>query len=139
MALFPTVINQRRGKKPVNKTIKYKSDSFSKMQFAFFIVKTSKLFFRGHGGHVLCVIITQCVRKSISDSPLAKNHVTCKTSIKILVYGFKWRHLCYRNGISLVSPLCLVVTSRHFLVTYSSLTLSCTFSKSDIKGAFENI
>lgn len=139
MALFPTVINQRRGKKPIRKAIKYKSDSFSKKQLAFFIVKTFKLFFMGRGGHVLCDITTQCERKSISDSPLAKNHVTCKTSIKILVYGLKWRHLFYRNGISLVSPLYLVVTSRHFLVTYSSLTLSCNFSKSDIKGAFENI
>ena len=39
LVLFSAVIHQRRGKKLINKTIKYKLDSSSKMQFAFFYPK----------------------------------------------------------------------------------------------------
>ena len=66
LVLFSTVIHQRRGKKLVSKTIKYKWDSFSDMKFVFFILKSCKKFFQRSGKwckyqgawvHVLCVII----------------------------------------------------------------------------------
>ena len=81
LVLFGAVINKRRGKKLIYKT--NKSDSSSKMQFAFFILKILKIlenywFCWKSGnesnsrvrGHVLCVIMTQCARISICDSPL---------------------------------------------------------------------
>ena len=46
--LFSGVIHKRRGKKLISKTIKYKLDSSSKMQFAFFILKTFKIFLENY-------------------------------------------------------------------------------------------
>ena len=90
--LFSAVIYKRRGKKLISKTIKYKLDSSSKMQFFFFYPKDIQNFFGktidfvenlemeqiagGRGGrHVHCVILTQCVRSSICDSLLKRNAV----------------------------------------------------------------
>ena len=86
LLLFSTVILKRRGKKTITKKTKYELGSSSKLQFAFFPQIHSKLFFwktinfvenlemtqiaGGGGDHILCVIMTQCVRKSIYDSPL---------------------------------------------------------------------
>ena len=39
LVLFSVLIHKRRGKKLISKTIKYKLDSSSKMQFAFFYPK----------------------------------------------------------------------------------------------------
>ena len=86
MVLFSAVIYKKRGKKLINKTIKYKLDHSSKMQFAIFYPKNILNFFlenygfsqksgneansRGRRGHVLCVIMTHYLRKSICDSPV---------------------------------------------------------------------
>ena len=43
--LFSAGIDKRRGKTLISKTVKYKLESSSKMQFAFFILKTFKYFF----------------------------------------------------------------------------------------------
>ena len=82
--LFSTVIH-KRAQKLISKTIKYKLDSSSKMQIALFNPREIQIFFgklsilleiwkwlksQGAGGYVLSFIMTQCVRKSIFDSPL---------------------------------------------------------------------
>ena len=81
LVLFSAVIYKRRRKKLISKRIKYKLDSSSKMKFVFFILKTFKNYrfcqkseneanskgrewARG-AGHVLCVIMTQCIQKRI--------------------------------------------------------------------------
>ena len=75
LVLFSAVIHKIRGKKLINKTIKYRLGSFSNMQFAFFFIdfveNLEMTQIVGGGSHVLCVITTQCVRKSILDSPLS--------------------------------------------------------------------
>ena len=83
LVLFSAVIHKRRGKKLISKTIQYKLDSSSRMQIACFILSWKHLIFfsknyrfcrksgnaasnRGRGnGHVVCVIMSQCVQKSI--------------------------------------------------------------------------
>ena len=45
MLLFSAVINKRRGKKLISKTIKHKLDSSSKMQFALFYPKDIQKYF----------------------------------------------------------------------------------------------
>ena len=60
------------------------------MQFAFFYRKDIENFFwktidfvenlgitqiAGGGGHVLCVVMTQCVRRSVCDSPLSSTQM----------------------------------------------------------------
>ena len=75
LVLFSAVIHKTRGKKLISKTIKYRLGSSSKVQFAFFFIDFVKNLemaqIVGGGSHVLCVITTQCVRKSILDSPLS--------------------------------------------------------------------
>ena len=44
LVLFCAIIHKRKGKKQNNKKIKYKLDTSSKMQFAFFILETLKNF-----------------------------------------------------------------------------------------------
>ena len=73
LVLFSVVIHKRRGKTLISKTIKYKLDSSSKMQFVFsypediqknfskIIDFVENLEMTGGGGHVLCVIMAQCV------------------------------------------------------------------------------
>ena len=47
LVVFSAVIHKRRGKKLISKTIKYKLDSSSKMQFAFFYTKDiQKIFWK---------------------------------------------------------------------------------------------
>ena len=46
LVLFSAVIHKRRRKKLISKTIKYKLDSSSKMQFAFVILKTFNFFWK---------------------------------------------------------------------------------------------
>ena len=46
LVLFSAVIHKRRGKKLISKIIRYKLDRSSKMQFAFFILKTFKFFWK---------------------------------------------------------------------------------------------
>ena len=46
LVLFCAIIHKRKGKKQNNKKIKYKLDTSSKMQFAFFILETLKNLFR---------------------------------------------------------------------------------------------
>ena len=48
LALFSAVIHKRRRKKLISKTIKYKLDSSSKMQFAFVILKTFNFFLENY-------------------------------------------------------------------------------------------
>ena len=87
LVLFSAVIHKRRGKKLISKTIKYKLYSSSKMQFAFFYPKDiHKVFWKtisfvenlemvqiaGGRGHILCIIVTQCVQKLTFDSPLTE-------------------------------------------------------------------
>ena len=107
LVLFSAVIHKRRGKKLISKTIKYKLGSSSKMQFAFFCnMKTFKFFLENYQfcqksgndansrgreegggavewGHVRCVIMTQCIRKSICDLPL-KYHVVKYFDLKTI-------------------------------------------------------
>ena len=45
VVLFFAAIHKRRVKKLISRTIKYKLDSNSKTQFAFFILKTFKMVF----------------------------------------------------------------------------------------------
>ena len=81
LVLFSAVIHKRWGKKLISKTIKYILDSSLKMQFAFFILQTFKNVFEKLSilpkiwkwsnfkmTQILCVIMTQCAGKSISDS-----------------------------------------------------------------------
>ena len=80
LVLFPAVIH-KRGKKLISKTVKYKLDSSSKMQFVFFYPKDIHTFFwktidfvknreMTHGGS--CSLrhydAYECVRKLICDS-----------------------------------------------------------------------
>ena len=87
LTLFSAAIDKRRRKKLIIKIIKYKVNSSSEIQFAFFYPKYIQKFFlknyrlvenlkmtqiaaRRGGSHVLCVIMTQCVLKLIYDLPL---------------------------------------------------------------------
>ena len=104
LVLFSTVIRKRRGKKLISKAIKYKLDSSPKMQFAFYDLMTFRNFLetyrfcrksgnyansRDWGGHALCVIMTQCLRKSIYDSPLSnKMHAWKSYFIHSFIYLF---------------------------------------------------
>ena len=83
LVLFSAVIHKGRGKKLISKTIKYKLCRSSKMQFSFFfILKIFTKFFgndansRGRRGYVLCVIMTQCVQKSLCDSSLKEEQIS---------------------------------------------------------------
>ena len=140
LVLFSAVIHKRRGKKLISKTIKYKLDSSSKMQFAF-LSKRHSIFFmenyrfcgksgneannKGWGIIFFCVIMTQCVRKSISDSPLCYDQKTfwmtrmwkfapikfigntfknaeaavCRCSLGVLTFFsiFTRKHLCWNS------------------------------------------
>ena len=95
LVLPSAVIHERRGKKLISKTTKYKLDSSSKMQFVFFHPKDLFYFICfihlkicletidsvkylemtqivGGRGSCFFVIMTQCVQKSICDSPLIR-------------------------------------------------------------------
>ena len=75
--LFSVVIHKRRGMKLINKINEKKLDSSSKTQFFFFIQKHSKKFLESYrfcqksGNDALYVIMNQCARKSICDSPIS--------------------------------------------------------------------
>ena len=103
LVLFSAVIYIWRGKKLVSKTVKYKLDSSSNMQYAFIYPKNIQKLYRRitdfaenreitlivrggrGGGHVLCVTMTQCVRKSTCDSPITRKviHSTCPRTKKV--------------------------------------------------------
>ena len=91
---FSSLIYKRRGKTLISKANKHKLNNSSKIQIAFFILKTFKFFLenylfcrksgndvnsKGLGLYIISVIMTQCLRKSICDSPLNlsfhNNHV----------------------------------------------------------------
>ena len=83
LVLFSDVIHKRIGKKLISKPTKYKLRSSSKMQ-SFYPKDIPNFFWKiidfvenleitqiaGDGAHVLCVILTKCIRKSMCDSPL---------------------------------------------------------------------
>ena len=92
LVLFAAITHKRRGEKQISKTIKYKLDSSSKMQFVFFYPKNIQKYFlenyqfyrkcgndaksRGvGGGSCSCIIMTHCVRKSTYDAPLIHKKV----------------------------------------------------------------
>ena len=75
LVLFAAITHKRRGEKQISKTIKYKLDSSSKMQFVFFYPKNIQKYFlenyqfyrkcrndaksrgvEGGGGHVLALL-----------------------------------------------------------------------------------
>ena len=91
LVLFSPIIHKIRGKKLISKTIKYKLDSSSKMQFAFFYPKDIQNFFwklinfaenlemtqtLSHND-VFCVIMTQWGRKSMSNLTLTIYSILC--------------------------------------------------------------
>ena len=98
LVLFSPIIHKIRGKKLISKTIKYKLDSSSKMQFAFFYPKDIQNFFwklinfaenlemtqtamggdgRGWKDYVFCVIMTQWGRKPMSGLTLSIYSILC--------------------------------------------------------------
>ena len=144
LVLFAVVIHKRRGKKLISKPIKHKLDSSSKIQFAFFIIKTFKIFLKNHRfcqksgndanskewgdhGHGPCVIMTQCVQKSICDSPVitrvifkVNNKNTRKTSVMLFLLFLQLTLRILHTFIYCF--YCLIWTSKCKLGRFSFLT-----------------
>ena len=100
LILFSAVFYKRRWMQLIIKIIKYKLDSSSKMKLPFFILKTFTKFFwkililpkirkwrkqQWVGrGHVLCVIMRQCIRNRC-DSPFRYIYLI---NIEIIIFIF---------------------------------------------------